>query len=139
MTPAFAAALALLAPAMMAGPDPVSGEWLTEDGAAKVAVAPCSYDPAKYCGAVTWLRDTVHKPTHDVKNPDKALRGRPLVGLLVIRDMRNEGPGRWAGGKIYDAESGKTYAGKLKAISRNKLQVEGCVLMVCEAQTWTRP
>lgn len=139
MFPAFAAAFALLAPATMAGVDPATGEWLTQDGAAKVAVAPCSYDPGRMCGAVTWLQDTVHKPTRDVRNPNKSLRDRPLVGLMVIRDMKNEGPGRWAGGQIYDAKSGKTYAGKLKAVSRNRLQVEGCVMMVCQAQTWTRP
>ncbi|MFC3068667.1 DUF2147 domain-containing protein [Phenylobacterium soli] len=136
--PALASALALLAPAAMTGADPATGEWLTEDGAAKVAIAPCSYAPARMCGAVTWLQDPVHKPTRDVMNPDKALRGRPLVGLLVVRDMQSAGPGRWTGGKIYDAESGKTYAGKLKALSRNRLQVEGCVLMVCDSETWTR-
>ena len=129
---AFAAAPAL------AAADPVMGTWLTEDGMGKVEVAPCHTAPALACGAITWLKDPVGHPNHDVNNPDKALRGRPLVGVLVVRDMKNQGPGRWVGGKLYDPKTGKTYAGKLKAAGPGKLNVEGCVLVVCEDETWTR-
>ena len=134
----IASLLALTAVPALAAPDPVAGEWLTEDGAAKVAVAPCNGAPAKMCGAVTWLQDPVHKPSRDVNNPNPALRGRPLVGLAVIRDMKSAGPGHWTGGKVYDAESGKTYDGKLRALGGGRLKVEGCVLMVCDSETWTR-
>jgi uncharacterized protein (DUF2147 family) len=132
----FAAALSLAAGAASAAPDPVIGQWLSEDGAGKVALAPCNTDPALLCGAVTWVDPA--KPQHDLRNPDRALRNRPIVGVLVVRDMKNEGPGRWAGGKVYDPESGRTYNGKVRAISRDKVRLEGCVLMICDAQTWTR-
>jgi uncharacterized protein (DUF2147 family) len=121
-----------------AAPDPAFGEWLNEDGLGRIAVGPCAGHPAEACGAIDWLKDPVGHPSHDVNNPDRALRGRPLVGVLVVRDMKNAGPGRWTGGKLYDPESGKSYDGKLRALSTDRLQVTGCVLFVCESETWRR-
>jgi uncharacterized protein (DUF2147 family) len=134
----LAAVMASIAAPAFAEADPSFGEWLTEDGFARVAVAPCPQDPSLACGAVTWLKDPVGHPNRDVNNPDRALRGRPLVGVQVVREMRLRAPGRWVGGKVYDPETGKTYDGKLSAVSRNRLQVQGCVLMICESQIWTR-
>lgn len=131
-------ALAALFVGAAFGPDPAFGQWLTEDGMAHVAVAPCAGDPAMACGAVTWLKDPVGHPTRDIHNPKVGLRSRPLVGILVIRDMRPQAPGRWTGGEVYDPESGKTYRGKLKVVSRNRMEVSGCVLGFCDAETWTR-
>ena len=127
------------ATAARAEPDPAFGEWLNEDGDGRVAIAPCPGAPSLACGAVTWVKDPNDPRARDRKNPDRALRGRPLVGVVVIRDMKNEGPGRWSGGKIYEPDSGRTYDGKMKAISRNRLEVSGCFLMICKGQTWTRP
>jgi uncharacterized protein (DUF2147 family) len=135
-TALLAAALTLAATAATAAPDPVVGQWLSEDGAGRIALAPCSSDPALLCGAVTWVDPA--KPQRDLKNPDKTLRGRPIVGMLVVRNMRNEAPGRWAGGKLYDPESGRTYDGRVRAISADKVHLDGCVLMICKSQTWTR-
>lgn len=134
----FALLAAAIATPALAAPDPAFGEWLTQDGVARVAVAPCSGDPALACGAVTWLKDPVDHPTRDVRNPDAAQRGRPLVGLLVVRNMKNQGPGRWIGGKLYQPQTGRTADGELKAITRNRLEVKGCILFVCETETWTR-
>jgi uncharacterized protein (DUF2147 family) len=136
---ALAALLALAAAPALAAADPAFGEWLNEDGFGKITIAPCSSDPALACGAISWLKDPVGHPTRDVNNPDKSLRSRPLIGVLVVRDMKSAGPGRWSGGKLYDPESGKTYDGKLRVLSRNRLRVEGCVLMFCQSETWTRP
>jgi uncharacterized protein (DUF2147 family) len=135
-TALLAAAVTLAAGRAAAVPDPVVGQWLSQDGAGKIALAPCPSNPVLLCGAVTWVDPS--KPQRDLRNPDTALRGRPIVGLLVVRDMKNEGPGRWAGGKVYDPESGRTYNGRVRAISPDKVHLDGCVLMVCSSQTWTR-
>ncbi|HEV2532085.1 DUF2147 domain-containing protein [Phenylobacterium sp.] len=137
MIPPLLLTLLAAGPAL-ANQDPAVGQWLTEDGFAHVAIAPCSSDPALVCGAVTWLKDPVGHPNRDIHNPDRSLRDRPLVGVMVIRDMKNEGPGRWTGGRVYDPESGRSYAGRLRAVSRNRLEVDGCVLGVCDSETWTR-
>lgn len=130
----IAAALAFMAgPALAA--DPVEGEWLTQAGNAKVKVAPCAARPDRMCGVVSWLKNTGAK---DANNPDAALRSRPILGMALIRDFKPAGPGRWTGGKIYDPESGKTYDSKIRINPNGTLKVEGCVLVVCQAQTWKK-
>lgn len=132
----IAAALALAAvggPALAA--DPVEGDWLTQAGSAKVKVAPCAGKPDRMCGVVSWLRNTAAK---DTNNPDPALRSRPILGMALIRDFKPAGPGQWTGGKIYDPESGKTYDSKIRINPNGTLKVEGCVLVVCQAQTWKK-
>jgi len=134
----LAAVLAAAARPAAAEPDPAVGEWLTADGMAHVAIAPCSYAPAKACGAITWLKDPAGHPNRDVNNPDPALRARPLVGVLVVRDLKPEGPGRWTGGQVYDPKTGRTGRASLQVLSRNRLRVDGCILVVCNSKTWSR-
>lgn len=134
---ALAALLAAL-PLGAHAADPVHGVWLTPDGGAKVKVAPCG---GGVCGTVVWLKaplDPKGKPLVDAANPDPKLRTRPIVGLTLIRDFKPATPGRWTGGKIYDPKTGKTYASKLSAAPDGTLKVEGCVSVVCQAQTWKR-
>jgi uncharacterized protein (DUF2147 family) len=135
----LAALVAAPATPALAAADPAFGEWLNADRLGKITVGPCATDPALACGAITWMKDPEAHPTRDVNNPDRSLRSRPIIGVLAVRDMRNEGPGRWAGGKLYNPENGRSYNGKLKVLSRNRMEVTGCVLMICETQTWTRP
>lgn len=135
----YALAAAAIAPAAQAA-DPVQGTWRTPDGAAKVKVAPCG-DKASMCGTVVWLKaplDKAGKPVTDAANPNPALRSRPVVGMTLIRDFKPAAAGRWTGGKIYDPKTGKTYASKLSANADGTLKVEGCLSVICQAQTWTR-
>lgn len=133
---AGAAAAALATSAQAAGT--VQGDWLTQSGSAKVRVAPCA--GGKVCGTVIWMKTPLDKdtgkPQLDEKNPEPALRGRPIVGLQLIRDFRSTPGGRWTGGTIYDPESGKTYASKLGLNPDGTLKVEGCISIICQAQTW---
>ena len=131
----LAAALTLFAAPAFAA-DPVEGEWLIQDKSGKVRIAPCPGRPDRMCGTTSLVKD----PTKvlDAKNPDPALRTRPLLGQQTLRDFKPVAPGRWSGGRIYDPKTGKTYNSKLTAAANGTLKVEGCVLMVCQAQTWTR-
>lgn len=134
-----AAAFGLIAgPALAA--DPAEGVWLVQDKDAKVKIAPCPSNAAQLCGDIVWLKapqDANGQPKHDIHNGDASLRSRPLMGLTMIRDFHQAGPGRWEGGKIYDPHSGKTYASKMR-VNGDTLKVDGCVLMICKTQTWTR-
>lgn len=134
-----AAVLALGVAGTAQAADPVQGDWLTEGGSAKVRVAPCAGDAAKMCGTIVWLKGA--KPgvvSKDVNNPDPALRSRPLMGLALIRDFKPAGPGKWKDGKIYDPSAGKTYASKISATGDGALKVEGCISVICKAQTWKK-
>jgi len=139
--PLLAAALAISGSSAHAAADPVMGQWLNQDGEGKVLIAPCGGAPAEACGAIVWLKapnDDAGRPVRDIHNPDPALRTRRVVGVPVIRDMKPAGPGRWTGGRLYDPETGKSYKGRLTALSGGRLKVEGCVLVLCQAQIWTR-
>lgn len=133
-------ALALCAGRALAAADPVMGTWLNEDGKGKVMIGPCPAAPAQACGVISWLKEPTEdgRPVHDLHNPDPALRNRPVVGVTVIRGMQSAGAGRWTNGRLYDPETGKSYKGRLTAVGGGRLKVEGCVLMLCQAQTWTR-
>lgn len=133
---AAAAALLLAGPAASAQ-SPV-GTWYTQDRSAKVRIAPCGQ---KLCGQIVWVQDRGGRPAsgaRDEANPDPALRARPIIGLQIIRDFSPAGPGKWAGGKIYDPNSGRTYASKMSLSSQGVLKVEGCLSVICQAQTWTQ-
>jgi uncharacterized protein (DUF2147 family) len=129
----FAFALALLVPIAVSAAD-ATGEWLIEDGDARVRIAPCGAD---LCGTVAWIKEG--SPTVDVNNPDPAKRSRPLLGSEVLLGLKPSGTSEWTG-SLYDAENGRTYVGKLTIVDERHIKVAGCVLggLICETQTWTR-
>ncbi|MGA0593787.1 DUF2147 domain-containing protein [Enterovirga sp. CN4-39] len=109
----------------------VSGTWLTEGGRSRVRIGPCG--PAR-CGTIIWTQAEVK----DLNNPDPARRGASLVGLQMIRNARPEGAA-WTG-ELYNPMDGRTYAGRMRLLSQDQLELSGCVLagLICKAQTWTR-
>ena len=57
---------------------------------------------------------------------DEIQRQNPIIGLNLVSDFKFEGDDRWDSGRIYDPESGKTYACKLR-LERDALKVRGYV------------
>lgn len=116
----------------------LAGTWVSADGGARVKIAPCG---GGVCGNIVWLREPIDKstgrPKTDKHNPDEARRKRPMLGLQVISGMRPDGDNKYAG-QIYNADDGKTYRSRLTLISSTKAKVEGCVLVFCKGETWTR-
>ncbi len=120
MTRAFIAGLAILmASAAMAGD--VTGEWMREDGAAKVRFSPCGGDAV--CGFIAWKKDP--------KGPAK-------IGEQVFFDMKPNGAGSWAGA-AFNPEDGKRYTAKM-TLSGEHLTTAGCVFggLICKSVSWTR-
>jgi uncharacterized protein (DUF2147 family) len=115
----------------------VEGEWITSETGSKVRIGACPNQAQEICGVVSWLPPANAKDL-DKKNPDAALRNRPILGVTTVSGFRQAAPGKWTGGKLYDPGSGKTYKGKISLNPDGTLKVEGCVLMVCQAQTWKR-
>ena len=119
----------------------IAGTWLTDEGASKVRLEPCG---SVLCGKLVWLREPddpkTGAPILDKKNPDAALRGRPLLGLTLISAIRpGDDTDEWKA-KAYNAEDGKTYDVTLKLQEDGTLELEGCGLagLVCQGETWTR-
>ncbi len=129
----FSAALMGLFATAAHAAEPVTGRWLTEGGAAIVAIKPCGQN---LCGAIERVvKPTPGGPTTDAKNPNPALRSRPYVGITILSGFTNNGDD-WRG-QIYDPKSGKTYRSIIKAAG-NTLDVKGCIAVFCRSQTWTR-
>jgi hypothetical protein len=96
---------------------PVLGEWLVEDGAARIAIQPCG---SNVCGSISWSKE-----------------GGEL-GTQILRAMKPTGPNKWEG-TIYDPTTGRSYSSNISLRSSDSLRVEGCVLgVLCGGQTWTR-
>lgn len=109
------------------------GTWVRPSGSSRIQISSCG---GSLCGKLVWLRD---KDKKDEKNPDASKRSRSLLGVQTVYGMKPDGDDVWKG-KVYNAEDGKTYSGKMELISANKLKLSGCVLggLICKGETWTR-
>jgi uncharacterized protein (DUF2147 family) len=129
LTAAFAGTLGSAAQAAQ----PVTGRWATVDGKAIVQIAPCGQH---LCGKIEKIvKPTPGRPQTDIKNPDPALRSKPLVGLALLSGFKDDGD-LWRG-TIYDPEGGKSYTSKVSRNSDGTLKVQGCIAFFCKTQTWT--
>ena len=117
----FVIAAVLLASTGPAVAGELKGEWLNEDGKAKVRFFNCG---GAICGSLSWLKD----PKNDTAK----------VGQQVFFDMKPSGDNTWKG-SAFNPDDGKAYSGKL-TLSGNRLVTAGCVLggLICKSENWTR-
>ena len=122
----------MLFTAANAGAASLQGLWKTDGGKSLVEIYPCG---ETLCGKITWLKETAY-PTDDAmagkikvdrEKHDSALRGRPIVGLQIMRGFRATGEQTWGDGTIYDPENGKTYKCKLTLTAPDRLEVRGYI------------
>ncbi|HYE46083.1 MAG TPA: sterol desaturase family protein [Caulobacter sp.] len=120
----------------------IAGRWATQGFGSIVEFRPCAGAPDTLCGRIVWLwkcDDPGGRRRTDTRNPDKALRSRPLVGIEIVRGLRETAPGVWSGGSIYNPDDGRTYTGTVK-VRAGRLELKGCALnLLCQTQTWRRP
>jgi uncharacterized protein (DUF2147 family) len=144
---ARALTFAMLIAAGAAQAQDATGAWLNQDKDGMVQIGDCGALRGRsasgaLCGKVIWIRDAIDKatgrPPVDARNTDPALRTRPIMGLTVLSDLKPAGtPGRWDG-RVYNIDDGKTYNARVTLVGANGLKVEGCVMMLCQGETWTR-
>lgn len=126
----------------------ILGRWNTQDGKAQVEIV---RQHSLYAGYIVWLKEPYYpsgdaqgmagKPKVDRKNPDVALRARPLIGLPLVSGFHFAGTDEWTGGTIYDPENGKTYSCKMILMPNGSLKVRGYIGISLFGRTtvWTRP
>jgi uncharacterized protein (DUF2147 family) len=135
---AISAALLAAPSAFAQGAGEPTGVWQTQAGDARVKVSKCG---GGICGVIVGLKEPVDaatgKPQVDDKNPNPALKKRPMIGLLLFSGMQPVAPNKWSG-QIYNADDGGTYASSISAAGPDTLKVEGCVGALCGGETWTR-
>jgi len=117
----LASVLALAPSAVFA--DDVFGSWQSapnEEGNYLVmSVAACG---AKICGTITGVSE----------GGDAS-----IVGRQMLWDMEAKGGGKYGGGKIWAADTDKTYRSKM-TLSGNSLSTAGCVGPICRSVAWAR-
>lgn len=128
----------LFAASASADPTSVAGTWLSGDGDGLIAVSVRGTEiSARILGSPN---QDPNRARTDVKNPDPALRDRPLVGLEIFNGFSYDDGDEWSGGFIYDPNSGKTYRCKLKLVNHNTLKVRGYIgiSLIGRTETWKR-
>jgi uncharacterized protein (DUF2147 family) len=126
-----------------AQPNPeITGNWATRGFGSIVQFRPCAGAPETMCGRIVWLWETrgpAGRPRTDNRNPDRSLRARPLIGVEIVRGLRETAPGVWSGGALYNPDDGRAYTGTIR-LRGGALELRGCALNVfCQTQTWRRP
>lgn len=65
-------------------------------------------------------------------------KDKPIRGMTILRDLREEGGGRFGGGRILDPAKGRDYDARLELQGPDRLGVSGCVAFICREQVWVR-
>jgi uncharacterized protein (DUF2147 family) len=120
----------------------IAGRWATQGFGSIVEFRPCAEEQKTLCGRIVWLweeNDASGRPRTDRHNPDSELRSRSLIGVDIVRGLRETAPGTWSGGELYNPDDGRTYGGEIRAKS-GTLELKGCALVIfCQTQIWRRP
>ena len=116
----------------------IDGTWLSGDGDGWIEIRRVGDGLSGVIKGSPNAAD--ERPDRDEKNPDPALRDRPLKGLELFSGFSYAGDGRWTGGTIYDPNSGKFYRSIVTWVDPDTLKVRGYigVPMLGRTETWTR-
>jgi uncharacterized protein (DUF2147 family) len=113
------------------------GEWLVEDGTARIKVVSCPQaqgQPPVLWGVI-WAED---RPGVDKQNPDPSMKNRPLLGVPILINMKQTQANKWEG-KIYDGTRGSLFESNISVDRNDRLAVRGCVAGIfCGGQDWRR-
>jgi uncharacterized protein (DUF2147 family) len=116
----------------------VQGRWLTSQSV--IQVRDCG---GQLCGVIEQLllpERIDQSQLLDVKNKDRRLRDRPMLGMNLLMDFGALVPGqtRYPKGRVYHPDHGRDYRASLTLISPDQLEIEGCVFAFCQSEQWSR-
>ena len=116
------------------------GRWLTSSKQGVLEIYECG---GTLCGRVVGLRrnrDGNGVPWRDGYSSDPEARNRPVCGSMVFRNLQwNDQRSNWAG-RLYDAENGKEYEGRLTVDRPGEMRLRGSLVHFSwwsETVTWT--
>jgi uncharacterized protein (DUF2147 family) len=119
----------------------ILGTWYTEENKSLVEIY---QENGKFYAKMISLKNPIDpltgKAKLDKENPDPKLKSRPLIGIILLKDLRYESENYWGGGEIYDPESGNTYSCRLKMNGNNELDMRGYmgISLIGRSTTWKR-
>jgi uncharacterized protein (DUF2147 family) len=136
---ALAAGLAL--PALAQSMSPV-GAWNTIDDETKKvkSVVRITEKDGVVSGTVEKIVDPAKQDSKCDECPsDDPRKGKPVIGMTILTDLKKESDTVWSGGKILDPNNGKSYNAKVTVIEGGKkLEMRGSILFIGRTQTWVR-
>lgn len=123
-------------------PEALLGRWLSSKKKNQVQI----YKHGdKYYGKLVWMMEpndpVTKKPKLDIENPDEKLRMRPLLNMVLLKDLTYKGNNVWSDGEIYNPEDGKTYNCEVTLKDPNSIDLRGYVMGISflgKSRTWTR-
>jgi len=116
--------------------DRIIGVWLSQIKDSKIEIFKCN---GKYHGKVVWINhpnDENGKPLKDIKNPIEKLRVKPIMNLIILKNLVFKDD-EWIDGTIYDPKQGKTYDCKVW-LENGNLKLRGYLGWLFDTKTWTR-
>lgn len=120
----------------------ICGIWWNKDKDAKIRIY---YSSGMYWGQIHWLKnpiDTVtNKPKLDKNNPDDTKKTRPVMGLLILKNLVwDDDDQEWDDGDIYDPKSGNTYSLTCTLKDKNNLELRGYlgISLLGRTDVWAR-
>lgn len=117
----------------------LAGAWVSEDGKLAVEIQPCGDE---FCGRIRWMAPKADRagPRLDEKNPDPALRDRPLCGLQIVEGLKPDADGGWSGGRLYYPKHGRTYRLMLEPALGGRIEMRAYLgtPLLGRSETWER-
>ncbi|MEA3426061.1 MAG: DUF2147 domain-containing protein [Bacteroidota bacterium] len=119
--------------------DDIVGIWLSASGEGKIQIYK---EGDRYFGKLYWMKEPngpKGNPKLDNNNPDPALRNKPLLGLVILKNFRYD-DGEWSGGLIYDPKNGKEYKSYIKLKDPQTLSLRGYIgiSLLGRTELWKR-
>ncbi|MEQ9441768.1 MAG: DUF2147 domain-containing protein [Cyclobacteriaceae bacterium] len=117
--------------------DDILGVWFTQDRNSKVEVYK---QDGKYFGKIVWLKDSLDRKGNavkDIKNPERALRQRSILGINILEDLAYR-HGQWIG-ELYAPRRGMTLEAEVSLDEeKNELVVSASYGGFGREQIWSR-
>jgi uncharacterized protein (DUF2147 family) len=131
---ALAAGLAL--PALAQSISPV-GTWNTIDDETRKprSLVRITEKDGVISGTVEKIVDPAKQDSKcDECASDDPRKGKPVIGMTILTDLKKESDAVWSGGKILDLNNGKVTVIE----GGKKLEMRGSILFFGRTQTWIR-
>lgn len=118
----------------------IVGKWQTIDDASgkPKAIIRIDQKDGAYFGTIESLLPGTQNRCEGCEGKKK---DGPILNMVVLKDLKEDGENRYSGGSIFDPKSGKTYQCKAEIVDDGKkLDVRGFVgfSLLGRTQTWKR-
>ncbi len=121
----------------------IEGTWIAQSRSGQidshVRISNCGNGTP--CGVLIWIDPASNPQKLDIRNPNRSLRTRLLIGTPILSGFTKQGD-VWRLGRLYNPEDGMSFACSI-ARGQNggrdgQLHVTGCLGPLCQTKIWRR-